>query len=94
MCGLKYRTCGSQCHGSGNEHYVCLAHGQVKSNKQISLLKNSDVIAGHLWFGLHRYVQNAVYVTCLRRPLDTRVSAKLYIHVKLELKAFRLTILA
>lgn len=30
---------------------------------------------------MHRFVRNeATYVTCLRRPLDTAVSAKLYLH--------------
>ena len=46
-------------------------------------LNTAQVIAGHLWFGVHRVVKNVpVYVTCLRRPLDTAISGRIYLHEK------------
>ena len=45
------------------------------------------VIAGHMWYGMHEYVRNPLYITCLRKPLATVVSSQLYINRKLLRKA-------
>ena len=78
-CGLTFRETGN-CHG--NPGFLCLNHrGQVRDRKQAAVLAETRVVAGHLWFGMHRLVQGTpIYITCVRRPLDTAVSGKLYLH--------------
>ena len=46
-------------------------------------LGSKHVIAGHMWYGMHKYVKNPLYITCLRDPLATAVSSQLYIKRKL-----------
>lgn len=79
-CHLRYVSCGSACRGLGNSGFLCLRDGQLKGQKQVDLLRSKDVVAGHLWYGLHRHMERAVYVTCLREPLQTAVSSQLYLH--------------
>ena len=83
-CRLNYKTCGSKCSQSRGT-YICLANGQVLSSKAKQGVKEADVIAGHLWFGMHRYLETKqyVYITCLRNPLETTVSGHLYTHAKM-----------
>ena len=46
-------------------------------------MRVADVVAGHLWFGLHKATRSpALYVTCLRRPLEAAISGVLYSHAK------------
>jgi hypothetical protein len=50
-------------------------------------VKRVDVLAGHLWFGVHRATYRpVVYLTCLRRPLETAVSGVLYTKAKVVAK--------
>jgi len=80
-CHLRFVTCGSQC-STSHRGYICLRpRGQAETPAQKAAVKAADVVAGHLWFGLHRATRSpALYVTCLRRPLETAVSSTLYLH--------------
>jgi len=70
-CGLKFSVCGSKCSRS-HGNYICLKpKGQAETPSQKSLVRKSDVVAGHLWFGLHRatsapslYGARTVFVRC------------------------------
>jgi hypothetical protein len=79
-CGLRYKTCGSKCSRTrGN--YICLADGRVASKEARAGVRVADVVAGHLWFGMHRYTdmrKRPVYITCLRSPIATAISGHLY----------------
>ena len=94
-CGLNYAQCGSCLNGTwmeklpdNNTDYICL-HGAgvhrfpTPRNSQKDVLGSSiDVIAGHMAFGFHRYLNNKkyTYITCLRNPMSRFVSAILYEH--------------
>lgn len=42
-------------------------------------LTRTDVVAGHIAWGIHAYgPHKPVFITCLRRPLDIFISARLY----------------
>ena len=79
-CSLNYRTCGSKCSRTRGT-YICLRDGRVTSREAKEGVRKADVIAGHLWFGMHRHIstnKRPVYVTCLRSPITTAISGHLY----------------
>ena len=76
-CNIIYASCGTALTTGGN--FIVLKDGKVRNQDGKKLLRRSHVVAGHLWYGVHQFVRHdAVYVTCLRKPFEVAISAKIY----------------
>ncbi|KAK7230319.1 hypothetical protein SO694_00180011 [Aureococcus anophagefferens] len=64
------KACGARAGGSGK---LCTRNGRPQP-----IGSSLDVVAGHVWYNTFQTPRPTIYVTCLRDPLNLRISALLY----------------